>query len=336
MRLARDEPALAQRGAAEQQRGRLARAQRLARRPRRRSLGDGRAPAARGCGAATDAALEPRRRRPGRISVATWPGGPVRGGDGVGRVGADVVGASPSVRIQPDTLRATVSMSDSSGASYCLWYVAWSPTMLTIGDLALRALCRLASPLPRPGPEVQQRRGRPVGHARVAVGRAGGDALEQREHAAHLGHVVERGDEVHLRRAGVREADVDAARDERADQRLGAVHRVPLAVQSKIVPGFRMPLRVERRLDAAHQRRSSPGSSSSRKYFFFSVPMPCSPEIAPPSAMPGLEDAAHQDRGARSASGLEHRQVDVAVAGVAAAGDPACRARCAIVAHALP
>ena len=28
----------------------------------------------------------------------------------------------------------------------------------------------------------------PVGHAGVAVGRAGDDALEQAEHAAHLGH----------------------------------------------------------------------------------------------------------------------------------------------------
>jgi hypothetical protein len=55
-------------------------------------------------------------------------------------------------RIHGDTLRATVSMSDSSWASYCLWYVAWSPTTLTIGTLPLRALCRLARPLPRPGP----------------------------------------------------------------------------------------------------------------------------------------------------------------------------------------
>ena len=60
---------------------------------------------------------------------------------------------------------------------------------------------------------------------RVAVGGAGGDALEQPEHAAHLGHVVERGDEVHLRGARVGEAHVDAGVDERADQRLRAVHR---------------------------------------------------------------------------------------------------------------
>ena len=39
-----------------------------------------------------------------------------------------------------------------SGASYRLWYVAWSPTMLTTGLWARRALCRLASPFPRPGP----------------------------------------------------------------------------------------------------------------------------------------------------------------------------------------
>ena len=56
------------------------------------------------------------------------------------------------VRIQLETLRATVSMSDCSCASNGTWCVAWSPTMLTIGTRALRALCRFASPLPRPQP----------------------------------------------------------------------------------------------------------------------------------------------------------------------------------------
>ena len=57
------------------------------------------------------------------------------------------------VRMKPgDTLRATVSMSDCSCASYWVWWVAWSPTMLTTGTLPLRALCRLARPLPRPQP----------------------------------------------------------------------------------------------------------------------------------------------------------------------------------------
>ena len=78
-------------------------------------------------------------------------------------------------RMNDDTLRATVSMSDSSCASYCLWYVAWSPTMLTTGVAALRALCRFARPLPSPGPRCSSvhasrggvlPRGRPYGHSR--------------------------------------------------------------------------------------------------------------------------------------------------------------------------
>ena len=41
------------------------------------------------------------------------------------------------------------SVSDSSGVSYFLWYVAWSPTTTTTGTPARLALCRLATPLTR-------------------------------------------------------------------------------------------------------------------------------------------------------------------------------------------
>ncbi len=91
----------------------------------------------------------------GRISVATCPGGPI--------AAATASAASPGssavlceVLTQRETLRATVSMSDWSWALYCVWYVAWSPTMLTTGTLPLRALCRLASPLPSPGPRCRR------------------------------------------------------------------------------------------------------------------------------------------------------------------------------------
>ena len=67
-------------------------------------------------------------------------------------------------------------------------------------------------------------------------------------------------------------------------------------------------------------RASLAGSSSSRKYACFSVPMPCSPEMAPPSAMPGCEDRLQQLE-PDLVVGLEDRQVHVAVAGVPAAGD---------------
>ncbi len=74
---------------------------------------------------------------------------------------------------------------------------------------------QIREPVAEPGPEVQERGGRAVGHAPEPVGSTGGHAFEQREHRAHLRHVVERGHEMHLGRAGVGEAGVDAIGDER-------------------------------------------------------------------------------------------------------------------------
>ncbi len=74
------------------------------------------------------------------------------------------------------------------------------------------------------GTEVQQGRGRLARHAPVAVGRAGHHALEQAEHAAHAGHLVQRGDKMHLRRAWVGEANIDPAGQQGSDKALGAVH----------------------------------------------------------------------------------------------------------------
>jgi hypothetical protein len=67
--------------------------------------------------------------------------------------------------------------------------------------------------------------GRPPAHPGVAVGSTGGDTLEQRQHRAHPVDAVERGDEMHFRRAGIGEARVDTAGDQRANQHLGAGHR---------------------------------------------------------------------------------------------------------------
>ena len=187
-------------------------------------------PAARAGPAAASATSAPSSHdtSAGRISVAIVPGG--RGGrDRLGRVGRDVGRATATGAPSRRPCRRRASMSDSSGASSRLCERAWSPTTLTSGVRPRRALCRLASPLPRPGPEVQQRRRRAAGHPRVAVGRAGGHALEEREDGAHVGDVVQRGDEVHLRRAGVGEADVHARVDQRPDQCLCAVHLGTLA-----------------------------------------------------------------------------------------------------------
>ncbi len=93
----------------------------------------------------------PQDTSAGRISVATLPGAVIDAAtdSAASRHSAAVLA---EVRTQVDTLRATVSMSDCSCASYFTWWVAWSPTMLTTGTRPLRALCRLARPLPSPQP----------------------------------------------------------------------------------------------------------------------------------------------------------------------------------------
>ena len=89
--------------------------------------------------------------------------------------------------------------------------------------LALARVVKIGQPVAQAAAQMQQRRGRLVGHARVAVGSTGGDALEQREYGAHARLVVERGDKVHFTGAGVGEADLDTGIGQGLHQGLGAV-----------------------------------------------------------------------------------------------------------------
>jgi hypothetical protein len=82
-------------------------------------------------------------------------------------------------------------------------------------------------------PEVQEHGGGFAGDPGVPVGGAGGDALEQRQHPAHLGHRVQRADEVHLRRARVHEAHVDTRAGQAGHESLGADHEVPPDVTAR-------------------------------------------------------------------------------------------------------
>ena len=75
-----------------------------------------------------------------------------------------------------------------------------------------------------PGSAMEQRRGRPSRHARVTIGASGHHCLRKAGHATHAGDLVERRDEMHLRRAGVGEAGIDAAREQRANQAFGSIH----------------------------------------------------------------------------------------------------------------
>ena len=61
-------------------------------------------------------------------------------------------------------------------------------------------------------------------HPPVTVGHAGDRAFEQTQDRPDARFSVQRGDEVHLRRAGIGKADRDATVGQRPDQALGAVH----------------------------------------------------------------------------------------------------------------
>ena len=158
----------------------------------------------------------------GRISVATCPGGPLAAAIAStasrAKIGSACRGPHPARDVARDGLdvglqrRVVLDMVGRVVAD-------------DVDDRHLGAarVVQVRQPVAQARPEVQQRRRGPIRHPRVAVGGAGGDALEQAEHRTHLRHGVERGDEMHLRRAGVGEARRDAAVDERADQCLGAV-----------------------------------------------------------------------------------------------------------------
>ena len=64
---------------------------------------------------------------------------------------------------------------------------------------------------------MQQRACRLFGHARIAVRGSRDHTFEEAEHATHLRYLVERGDDVHFRGAGIRETGVNAPSDQRAD-----------------------------------------------------------------------------------------------------------------------
>jgi hypothetical protein len=138
----------------------------------------------------------PQDTSAGRIRVATWPGRPRAAATGLGGIAGTDRPWLCEVRTKPgDTLRATVSMSLCSCASYCVWVVAWSPTILMIGVLALRALCRLARPLPSPQPKCKQCGRRFIGHAGIAIGGASGHPFKQCQHSTHLGLAIQCGHE---------------------------------------------------------------------------------------------------------------------------------------------
>ena len=180
---------------------------------------------------------------------------------------------------------------------------------------------QVGQPVAQSRSEVQQRRRRASSHPAVPVGRARGHALEEAEHAAHGGHVVEGGDEVHLRGAGVGEADVDAGVDQGREQGAGAVHEVTRVGQRRAGPSIRPGPRIPAGSKACFMERISSSAAGSASLQEVRHLLRADAVLAGDRA-PGLdrrpEDLAGQLL-ALLGVGLEHRQVDVAVADVSAA-----------------
>ena len=63
------------------------------------------------------------------------------------------------------------------------------------------------------GAQMEQGRGRFVGHSREAIGHAGYAAFEQTKHATHAIDLIKGGDEMHFRRAGIGETHIDPGAD---------------------------------------------------------------------------------------------------------------------------
>ena len=217
-----EEPALAQRLAAEQERGRFTAAQRL---DRELDLVLVRAEHHVRDGFGTGlGAVEPRRvgREDQRRDAAA--SGLV---DRVGDIGAD--------RLRPLRLahpaRHVVGHADDVGRERRV-------ERLMVGGLVAddvddrgagpARVVQIRQAVAETRTEVQERGRGLAGHAPVPVGRAGRDTFEQHEDRPHLRNVVEGGDEVHLRRTGIREAHVDAVRDERPQDRVRTVHDLGL------------------------------------------------------------------------------------------------------------
>ena len=85
---------------------------------------------------------------------------------------------------------------------------------------------------------MQQRTRRLFGHACIAVGGSGDDALEQPQDPAHAVLLIECGDEVHFGGTRISEADVDIGAHQSFQQTVRSIHSGALYPQ---LAGLRPP-----------------------------------------------------------------------------------------------
>ena len=95
-----------------------------------------------------------------------------------------------------------------------------------INHARVRLLCvvQVGEAIGEAGAKVQKRGGGLTCHPVVAVCGAGQHTFEKTQNAAHAGHLVQSGHEMHFGRAWICEADVDAAGQQGAHQAFRTVH----------------------------------------------------------------------------------------------------------------
>src|SRR6267142_1280828 len=170
------------------------------------------------------ASVRPRSRtaRPVSMSMA---GSPARSALAHRSIASVPTGAGAATGGTGATPSASFHAVSAGRMSVATWPGAVRAADVDDARAGLARVVKVGEPVAEPGTQVQQGGGRPVGHAPVAVGGAGHHALEEAEHTADAVHLVQRGHEVHLGRARIREADLDSARHQRSRQTLRTVHR---------------------------------------------------------------------------------------------------------------
>ena len=92
------------------------------------------------------------------------------------------------------------------------------------GGARFAGVMEIREAVAEPGTQMEKGGGGASGDARVAVGCARTDAFKEAEHAAQSGHAIERGDEMHLRRAGIHETMYQRRSPAACVKRLGPGH----------------------------------------------------------------------------------------------------------------
>ena len=82
----------------------------------------------------------------------------------------------------------------------------------------------VGEPVRQPRPQMQERRGRLLRHAAIAIGHSGHRALEKTEDGPHALDFVERRDKMHFRCSGIAETDLNPGPNQRPQQTFRTRH----------------------------------------------------------------------------------------------------------------